>query len=225
ATKDNGQSLTELIASNQQDASLFSSWNYVDSESDYEMVVTDKGETWVNFWGLWQGKLKADGKTYDIPAHMTVQFVDGKIVKEYGYWDISKFFYNPENTTVIDQLYKAFTAGDVPAVLAAMDADIVWNEAEGNAYADGNPYKGPEAVLNGVFGRVLAEHEYFNLQDIELHAMTNNKVLATLRYDAKHNNGTTYNAQAAHLWTLTNGKITAFQQYVDTKKLYDATKK
>lgn len=225
ATKDKGLTLTELIASNQQDASLFSTWNYVDSESDYEMVVTDKGETWVNFWGLWQGKLKADGKTYDIPAHMTIQFVDGKIVKEYGYWDISRFFYNPENTAVIDQLYKAFAAGDVPAVLAAMDPGIVWNEAESNFYADGNPYIGPEAVLNGVFGRVLAEHEYFNLQDIELHDMTNNKVLATLRYDAKHNNGKTFNAQVAHLWTLNNGKITAFQQYVDTKKLYDATGK
>lgn len=225
ATKDKGLTLTELIASNQQDASLFSTWNYVDSESDYEMVVTDKGETWVNFWGLWQGKLKADGKTYDIPAHMTMQFVDGKIVKEYGYWDISRFFYNPENTAVIDQLYKAFAAGDVPSVLAAMDSGIVWNEAESNFYADGNPYIGPEAVLNGVFGRVLAEHEYFNLQDIELHDMTNNKVLATLRYDAKHNNGKTFNAQVAHLWTLNNGKITAFQQYVDTKKLYDATGK
>ncbi|WP_246085356.1 nuclear transport factor 2 family protein [Paucihalobacter ruber] len=225
ATKDKGLTLTELIASNQQDASLFSTWNYVDSESDYEMVVTDKGETWVNFWGLWQGKLKADGKTYDIPAHMTIQFVGGKIVKEYGYWDISRFFYNPENSVVIDQLYKAFAAGDVPAVLAAMDPGIVWNEAESNFYADGNPYIGPEAVLNGVFGRVLAEHEYFNLQDIELHDMTNNKVLATLRYDAKHNNGKTFNAQVAHLWTLNNGKITAFQQYVDTKKLYDVTGK
>jgi enamine deaminase RidA (YjgF/YER057c/UK114 family) len=29
---------------------------------------------------------------------------------------------------------------------------------EGNAYADGNPYIGPDAVLNGVFARILAEH-------------------------------------------------------------------
>ena len=67
--------------------------------------------------------------------------------------------------------------------------------------------------------------EIWDIEDIELHDMTNNKVLATLRYDAKHNNGKTYNAQAAHLWTLEEGKITAFQQYVDTKKLADAYKK
>lgn len=127
-----------------------------------------------------------------------------------------------QNTAIIDGLYKAFSAGDVPAVLGAMDAKIVWYEAEGNPYADKNPYIGPDAILNGVFGRVLADHEYFTLEDIELHEMSNNKVLATLRYDAKHKNGNAYNAQVAHLWTLKDGKITAFQQYVDTKKLDDA---
>ncbi|WP_051008010.1 nuclear transport factor 2 family protein [Psychroflexus torquis] len=128
-----------------------------------------------------------------------------------------------QNAVIIDSLYKAFSVGDVPSVLGLMDAEIVWNEAEGNAYADGNPYIGPEAVLNGVFARILAEHDYFTLEDIELHDMINNKVLATLRYNAKHKEtGKTYNAQAAHLWTLKAGKITAFQQYVDTKKLADA---
>ncbi|WP_282017633.1 nuclear transport factor 2 family protein [Salegentibacter mishustinae] len=128
-----------------------------------------------------------------------------------------------QNTRIIEGLYKAFAEGDIPSVLEAMDAEIIWNEAEGNAYADGNPYIGPEAILNGVFARVGAEHEYFKLEDIELHEMSNNQVLATLRYDAKFKEtGKTYNAQVAHLWTLKDGKISAFQQYVDTKKLNDA---
>ncbi|MDZ7615083.1 MAG: hypothetical protein U5K51_16350 [Flavobacteriaceae bacterium] len=56
--------------------------------------------------------------------------------------------------------------------------------------------------------------------------MSNNQVLATLRYDAKlKKNGVTFNAQAAHLWTLKDGKVTNFQQYVDTKKLWDAANK
>ena len=55
--------------------------------------------------------------------------------------------------------------------------------------------------------------------------MFNNQVLATLRYQAKlKKNGKTIDAQAAHLWTLNNGKVTAFQQYVDTKQLSDASK-
>jgi ketosteroid isomerase-like protein len=130
-----------------------------------------------------------------------------------------------ENSALIDGLYKAFAVGDIPTVLGAMDSNIVWNEAEGNAYADGNPYIGPDAVLNGVFGRIMQEHEYFNLKDIELHEMLNDKVLATLRYDGKRNNGNSYDAQVAHLWTLKDGKVVAFQQYVDTKKLHEAMAK
>lgn len=130
------------------------------------------------------------------------------------------------NTEVIGGLYKAFSAGDIPAVLASLDEKVVWMEAEGNALADGNPYIGPEAVLNGVFARVGADHEYFKLEDIELHEMSGNKVLATLRYDAKvKETGKAYNAQVAHLWTLKDGKVIGFQQYVDTKKLADAARR
>lgn len=127
-----------------------------------------------------------------------------------------------ENRAIIDGLYQAFSTGNIPEVLGAMDANIHWNEAEGNAYAVGNPYIGPEAVLNGVFGPIMEDHEFFNLKDIELHEMFNNKVLATLRYDAKTKKGKTYNAQVAHFWTLKEGKVVAFQQYVDTKKLSEA---
>lgn len=131
-----------------------------------------------------------------------------------------------QNVHSIDRIYNAFAKGDIPNVLELLDAKVVWNEAEGNAMADGNPYKGPEAILNGVFARLAQEHEYFNLKNIELHNMYENKVLATLRYDAKRKeNGTQYNAQVAHLWTLKNGKVIAFQQYADTKKLADAATK
>lgn len=136
----------------------------------------------------------------------------------------------PESTNrnkgIIEGLYNSFAKGDIPSVLEAMDEKIIWNEAEGNAYADGNPYIGPEAILNGVFARIGADHEYFKLEDIKLHEMNNNQILATLRYDAKvKETGKTYNAQVAHLWTLKDGKVSAFQQYVDTKKLDDAMSK
>lgn len=137
--------------------------------------------------------------------------------------DTAVNFETPSNLSVIDGAYKAFAVGDIPAVLAVMDANIVWNEAEGNSYADGNPYIGPDEVLNGVFVRIGEDHEYFNLTDIKLHEMSNNQVLATLRYKAKlKKNGAEYNTQAAHLWTLKDGKVTNFQQYVDTKQLADA---
>jgi ketosteroid isomerase-like protein len=129
-----------------------------------------------------------------------------------------------KNIQVIDSLYNAFANGDIPTVLGLMHPKIEWNEAESNSLADGNPYIGPDAILEGVFARLGANHEYFVLQDIKVHGMSDNMVLATLRYDAKVKaTGKSYNAQVAHLWTLNDeGKITAFQQFVDTKKLADA---
>ncbi len=115
--------------------------------------------------------------------------------------------------------------GDIPAVIAVLDAKVEWNEAEGNALADGNPYIDPDAVLNGVFVRLGARYESFSLKNIELHEMSNNQVLATSRYNGKVKvTGKDIDAQVAHLWTLNDGKVTAFQQYVDTKQLVEAEK-
>jgi ketosteroid isomerase-like protein len=91
--------------------------------------------------------------------------------------------------------------------------------------ADGNPYIDPDAVLNGVFVRLGARYESFSLKNIELHEMSNNQVLATSRYNGKVKvTGKDIDAQVAHLWTLNDGKVTAFQQYVDTKQLVEAEK-
>ncbi|MBA4153496.1 nuclear transport factor 2 family protein [Flavobacterium sp.] len=86
-TKKKGISVAQNIELNKKDISVLSSYGFVADESEYEMVETDKGETWVNFWGLWQGRLKATDELFEIPVHLTARFINGKIVSEYGYWD------------------------------------------------------------------------------------------------------------------------------------------
>ncbi len=197
--------------------------------------VFGQGDQLVKHWNF-KGKhtgdffgIPATGNTVDVEGVTIAKMKNGKIAKEQDFMDNSIFMQqlgltsNPENVGIIDNLYKAFAAGDISAVLSGMDSKIEWNEAESNNLADGNPYIGPEAVLNGVFVRIVGGHEYFKLTDIQLHEMNNNQVLATLRYDAKYKeSGKAYNAQAAHFWTLKDGKVIAFQQYVDTKKLAEA---
>lgn len=231
----NGLSADEVIAYHKENDQNYGKRGFVGEGQEYEMVIDDEGKTWVNFWGTWKGTLKASGKEYTIPIHMTSQFIDGKIAREYGYWDAAEVALAlkeieglnnlpPENNrAVINGMYQSFSKGDIPAVLASMDPKVIWNEAEGNAYADGNPYVGPDAVLKGIFERIGNDYEYFTLENIKLHEMADDEVLATLRYSGKlKKNGTKINAQAAHLWKLRNGKVIAFQQYVDTKKLDDA---
>ena len=83
-TRKNAQTVAQAIEKNKEDAKLF---NWVVEKEEYEMVVTDDGETWVNFWGLWKGTLKSNNKVYEIPFHNTARFIDGKIVQENGYWN------------------------------------------------------------------------------------------------------------------------------------------
>ena len=51
------------------------------------MVIDSDDESWLNYWGTWRGKLKANDKEIDIPVHITSQYVDGKVVQLYNYWD------------------------------------------------------------------------------------------------------------------------------------------
>ena len=80
-------SLDSVISNWKQENEMFSNIHYVADEDYFEMVVTDEGETWVNFWGLWSAVLKANGQKFEIPVHVTARFEDGKIVAEHGYWN------------------------------------------------------------------------------------------------------------------------------------------
>lgn len=86
-TEDNPSSIQEIIAGQKLTIEPLSSYSFDREKDEYEMVVTDEGETWVNFWGLWKGTIAATGESFDMPIHLTSQFVDGKIVKVHGYWN------------------------------------------------------------------------------------------------------------------------------------------
>lgn len=208
----------------------FSSRSFKDEGLEYEMVVTDKGKTYVNFWGTWEGILAANDKKIALEIHLTFQFIDGKIVAEYGYWDASPIVIalqeieaNSDHLTAVKKMYSALDKGDIPGLAAGLDSNIVWNEAENFIYADGNPYKGPDAVIAGVFQRIGADWEYFKVVDRNFYTINDSMVLVIGRYDAKHNKTSKkIYAQAVHLWTLKNGKAVKFQQYTDTKQAFDA---
>ena len=121
-----------------------------------------------------------------------------------------------DNVALIRDTYAAFAAGDVPAVLGGMAQDIEWNEAENFAYADGNPYRGPEAILSGVFARLGGEWDGFAAVP-EAYFGAGETVVVTGRYRGTCKaTGKSLDAQMAHVWRIEDGKIAGFQQYTDT---------
>jgi len=122
----------------------------------------------------------------------------------------------PSNVEVIRGAYDAFAAGDVGAVVAAMAPDIVWNEAESFPYADGNPYVGPDAVVEGVFARLATEWVDFRVTPTQM-LDAGDAVVALGRYTARHGaSGRPLDIPFAHVWWLESGRIRRFQQYTDT---------
>lgn len=122
----------------------------------------------------------------------------------------------PQNRELVEHLYDAFAKGDVAAVLGAFDPAIEWREAEGYRYSDRNPYRGPQAIAEGVFQRLGTDVADFR---IAVHNMieSGETVVVEGRYTATvKETGTALDAQFAHVWEVKNGRITRFQQYTDT---------
>ena len=127
-----------------------------------------------------------------------------------------------ENMTVIRGMYESFSKGDVTSVLGQMHQHIEWREAENFIYADRSPYRGPQAVLEGVFMRLASEWADFKVMPEEwLDAGNHIVVLGT--YSGRHKeSGKEVRAQFAHIWGVTHGRVVRFQQYTDTKQFADA---
>lgn len=124
---------------------------------------------------------------------------------------------NSDNVNAVRKIYNAFGTGDIATVVAGMSPQIIWREADNFPYADKNPYVGPDAVVAGVFGRIAAEWDNWQLADTVFHSVDSDGVLVTGRYKAAHKQtGKVLNAQFAHLWRLENGMALTFQQYTDT---------
>jgi ketosteroid isomerase-like protein len=120
------------------------------------------------------------------------------------------------NVELVRAIYAAFAAGDVPGVVARMDPAMVWNEAEHFPYADGNPYRGPEAILTGVFARLGSEWDNFAAMPEEFLGAGETVVVLGRYRGTYKGTGRAADAQMAHVWRVADGKAVAFQQYTDT---------
>lgn len=127
-----------------------------------------------------------------------------------------------DNVSVVKNLYEAFGRGDIPAVLGGMSPDIEWSEAEGNPYRpSGEPWVGPDAILNELFMKLGGDWEGFTVTPHAFHD-AGGTVVVEARYGGTFKaTGKSTNAQVCHVWDVKDGKITRFQQYVDTAQMQD----
>lgn len=111
-------------------------------------------------------------------------------------------------------VYRAFAAGDIPAVLGALAPDVHWTEAEGGPY--GGVSIGPDAVLADVFMRLGGEWDGFAAVPHEF-IDGGSTVVALGEYSGTCKaTGKPLKATFAHIWKFRDGKVVSFEQHTDT---------
>jgi hypothetical protein len=127
-----------------------------------------------------------------------------------------------ENVNIVRGLYQAFATGDIPSIIAALDPQVEWWEAENFIYADKNPYVGSDAVLEGVFMRIADEWEGFAVSPKEVLDAGETAIGYGYYTGTYKKNGEAVRAQFAHFFTFRDGKVAKFQQYTDTAQFLRA---
>lgn len=116
----------------------------------------------------------------------------------------------------VKSAYAAMGRNDPSVLFGAMDAAVIWNEAEGGPLAKGNPYVGPQRVGEGVFKPLLGAIDGFTAVP-DTYIDGGNHVVALGRYGGTVKaSGTRLDAQFCHVYEFRDGKIVRFQQYSDS---------
>ena len=119
---------------------------------------------------------------------------------------------------VVLDFYNKLSDGDAAGALGLMAADIEWitmwhYKVEG---------RGPGPVAEGLFKPLMAEWKSFSLIPTEF--IAEDEIVVSLGdFKGVHGvTGKTSVARYAHVWTVRNGKIVRFRQYIDTLAVAEA---
>jgi uncharacterized protein len=124
------------------------------------------------------------------------------------------------NRRAIAALYDAFARHDAAAMVALLDDEVEWKQADGFLYA--GTYVGPQAVLNNVW--MPMGTEWFDWTPVPDRVVAEGAtVMTTGTYTATHRTtGKPMRARFAHWFELRDGLIIRMEQVVDTAMVNQA---
>jgi uncharacterized protein len=121
------------------------------------------------------------------------------------------------NVDIVKQAYKSFSEGNIEAVLSVFDSEIVWEESTGFPYVKNDGiFRGQNEIVENVFANIPKYYEDFMIHINELFGTEDKVVMAGHYGGVWKETGKRFMANATHVWTLNNGKVTHFFQVSDT---------
>jgi ketosteroid isomerase-like protein len=121
-----------------------------------------------------------------------------------------------QDVQTVRSAYDAFNRKDIAAVLALYDSKIEWIEA-GGGRAPAGTFRGPQSVANDVFATVPQNFDDFRAEP-EQFIDAGEHVVVVGRFRGKALSGATLDAPFVHVNRMRNGKVVAFQNYVDATR-------
>jgi uncharacterized protein len=122
---------------------------------------------------------------------------------------------------IVRSFYASLARGDLPAILALLDADVEWTEAERFPYYGGT-WRGPQAIVKGLFEPLGRDWSSFAV-NAEHFVTEGDEVVNLGRYVGTHRRTRrSVTAAFAHHWTVRAEKIVRFVQHTDTAKILEA---
>ena len=123
-----------------------------------------------------------------------------------------------ENVDVVRKGYEAFGRGDINGLLAQLDPDVEWRTPGPPDLPTAGQRRGHDAVqeffqtLSGLLETLRFEPKQFVAQGDMVIVIGDD----TSRVRAS---GTTLEVRFAHVFTVRDGKVVAFEEYIDTAAL------
>jgi len=120
----------------------------------------------------------------------------------------------------VQNFYAALASGNAPIALGLMADDIEWITMW-HYKVDG---RGPQKVAEGLVMPLMKEWKEFTLVPSEYIA-DGETVVSLGNFVGTHGvSGKTADARYAHVWTVVDGRIKRFRQYIDTLAVAEARK-
>jgi uncharacterized protein len=124
-----------------------------------------------------------------------------------------------QNTKLVQDAYAAFLSGNLDALLATFDEQIVWKPVTGAAryVPTAGERRGTASVAE--FFRIVAETTQFSRFEPQQFISQRDKVITLGHYTAKTSTGGSFDSDFVMVFTLRNGKVTEFQEFLDSAAL------
>jgi ketosteroid isomerase-like protein len=118
-----------------------------------------------------------------------------------------------ENVELVRSAYDDFNGGNIPGVLARLDAEVEWIEPGGGKAPSGT-FRGPESVGQDVFSTVSENFDEFAAEAEEFRD-EGDTVVATGRFKGKAKSGAELDAAFEHVYEVRDGRIVRMENKVD----------